>query len=349
MAFDWEYFAKQGLSPAMQSLNDFMGISMRRGLSRQGHLQRMKEIGTEYDLRGQQTEYENRWREHLAKLNTTLMRSLIMDRRDSEIATTYYKKKLESGLVKRKHKNAMELANVWGKYGLEKMKVYRDAQAMQQGMGRYFSFNPDATDEINRNNFESIKENMFNINSEIQRDELIEGSIINNESFKQLSSAPPQEFSQEAMQWYKSQVSQLSTIRKRLTTNRNAKTLHENEFLKYMTGFKKGNPLQLTEEDAMIAEQMQFPSPTSPPKKGELQQHLLAIEECVLKGRDLPPNAVMEEIGLDPLWMTENWMMYRNFFRNRKESMANRIKSENEWLPDDIVGLFSDLLSYIFK
>jgi hypothetical protein len=107
-----------------------------------------------------------------------------------------------------------------------------------------------------------------------------------------------------------------------LGTLKTTKMQTEREIIKFASDAKIGtNPVMFTPQEAAVLQQIGFPLPAGmkkPASQFGMDEHMGMIESMVQNGLDLPPDNEIANRGFDVNWLKNNWMQYRNFFRQRQ-------------------------------
>lgn len=343
---DWEYFFKYGFNPALKSLQDYQNFVRDSHLSRQGHRQRMGETAQTYALRGQEMEKEYGYRKQEAfrdeQIRKSLMdydaaieRSLTMDKEKYHRERLQFENDLQKELKNLTFKNQAAITNLQGQYGLLRAQTYANALKNKGTVDSASAYNPSLPDEINEANFSMLRSGIDRITQEIMQDEQEMDAIQKDPGFQQVhrktfSEKGMSSLDSDTLGAYKEKIDQLNNLETLVRERRKRRVSMENEYIKYLTGFKEGNPIQMQEEDVQRLNQIGFPVPVQkqPPKSQiGMDGHLGLIQKLVYTGTDLPPADILIEKGFDPLWLQANWLQYREFFRNRNGQMTGMIQN----------------------
>jgi len=341
MPFDWETFAKQGLNPAMSFLQDYYGMGLRSGLSRQEHLQTMKEMETRYGLQRGQTGYEGQEKERLMRIEQDIERSLTLDKEYLHLHRIDYTNNLEMAKQREGLQGQMAIANIYHQSGIARANIYKEIALINNSMTESLKFNPDAAPQINQNSWQNLNEDFDFLTDAMQEMETRKNDIQGNPFFQKIDQARrlgPEEEQKlmdefgvgynEEMDWYKEKIDQLNELEKQSRLKRKMLSSTRNELVKFSIGTKivGGPPPEEAMQTLMklgIPIPQTQPDPMTPRDMGE---HILFIQKLVENGMDLPSSFALTQNGLDANWLTQNWPTYRTFMKQRGEQILESMR-----------------------
>ena len=352
MAFDWKTFQQGGLGPALGTMDTFLQNQLQSQLYRQTHEQRMAELEKQHELSTKEMEAEYAQRERLARINADIDRSLALDNDELQTARLFLTNWLEQGQERDKHTNQMELARFQADAGLKRANVYKEIAEINHRVKASEQYDPALPGELNQNVFSSLLEDYQFLGQQIAESEALVQSIQTNPLYQKSMSGEVDQFDTQQMPWFKEMNDQLVATQKNLRDYRRQLMLVKNEVIKFAFDAKIPNPLDDSAAmQAMVSMGIPAPVGGKPTKSTlSLSEHMRALEELVLDGRDLPDDYTLAKAGLDVAWTKNNWPQYRDFFRANQTAVVTKFLAESTFgEPTQFIKNLSKIAASIFS
>lgn len=327
MGFDWQEFAKTGISPAVKMYQDYFTGGMRSQLSRQQYQQNISQLQITSKLREQEREKDYVLDKMLEDVKHSLRRSEYMDKDFLSRAKDSNKHKnrmteLQFGRETQELRYKLQHQNSVYNYG-----EMKDIAKINNGLYGLETANPELVNnmvQVNRNkNFT----NYMQLNEQIQ--------VIQNEDDADWNSAGRIELQNRLL------MNKTNPIETPFSDDDRANLNSYND--RHTKHLEKSRELQFTQNEVKeqiirtemghkfgklpphTPEQLQFLTAIGCPLPHEDRQpnpkaihsvdvHIDFIRKCRLYNYAIPKDAELIQAGLDPLWLQNNWNTYWQYF-----------------------------------
>jgi len=328
MAFDWEYFAKEGMSPAVKMYQDYITGGIRSQLSQQDYQQRMQKAQYDAQIKSRQRKEDYDFDKLLEDVKYTNKRQFLYDKEAVDDARDWNKYRHAKKLAKYgrgtkelgytlQHKN--DAYNFDRKEGLA---------VLNSNLKLYGTANPEGMTQVKQADFIKNQQHYTTLNDVIMKATQENINVQKNANYRDLynrqltGKLEPEDTEKPSLS--ESEQKQLNTFNDRYKANLekiDKATLALNEVREQIfrgeAGYKYGKKIPHTLEQAQWLKSIGFPVLSMEPNPNSLPMadHVEFIRKSGRDNRKMPNDAVgLMKAGYDPAWLEKNWEELTQYF-----------------------------------
>jgi len=320
MAFDWEYFAKEGMSPAVKMYQDYITGGINSQVKNQEYQQKMQKAQYDAQIESKQAKEDYEYKVLLEDTEQTHKRQIILDKYTSAEMLELLRNKNKLGQLEYGRGTDIVAGKIKQKAAEYSNFSQKDVALYKYTLKEYGITNPEGLIHIKQANFIKNKQHYMTSNDVKMKAEQENTDIWNNYDYKRLrgkqalGKEPLTDGEQKALNLFEDRYkTNLDKIDKTtLIQNGIREAIFRQE-----AGYQFGDRIPHSPEDARWIQSIGCPVPYQEPNPDclSMDNHIEFIRRSRRDNRMMPNDtAGLKEMGFDVAWLTGNWEIYAQYF-----------------------------------
>jgi len=325
MAFDWEYFAKEGMSPAVKMYQDYITGGINSQVEGQKHQQRMQKAQYDAQIESKQAKEDYEYKKLLEDTKHTHARQIVLDKYTSSELLELLRNKNKQGQLEYGRGTDIVVGKIKQKAAEYSNFSQKDVALFKKNLEKYGMVNPGGLMQIKQVNlvngiqqskaFRDIVTSVKKENDAMLRNpdyiDLLDRELMTTDE-KRLTTS-------EQVRLSKFRDRRKKNLEKIQTGTASMGQINEGLF-RGVSEYQIGDPVPLTPQQVQDLNSFGIPVPQGKPnpKAVSMSDHIEFIRKSVKDNRGLPnkPDDTTELLsyGLDLMWLERNWKIYTQFF-----------------------------------